>query len=141
MADTSVTPEVTVEGADGTSISLSGEHGHLVLETSWANLDAGAWERLKAEGDRLLALAQQAEAEYMADPEGYCTACGENAGWFIGYDGPRHFRGPHKLVTGAERRELFTPEDGHAPQVAWRQPGVLPDGDAAPVDGEGSDLD
>ena len=63
------------------------------------------------------------DAEYMAEPEGYCIACGENASWFLGHDGPQHFRGPHKLVTGLERRELFTPEDGHAPQVAWRQPG------------------
>jgi len=63
------------------------------------------------------------EAEYMAEPEGYCTVCGANASWFLGHDGPQHFRGPHKLVTGAERRELFTPDDGHAPQVAWRQSG------------------
>jgi hypothetical protein len=62
-------------------------------------------------------------AEYMAEPEGYCTSCGANASWFLGREGPQHFRGPHKLVTGLERRELFTPEDGHAPQVAWRQSG------------------
>lgn len=63
------------------------------------------------------------EAEYLAEPDGYCTVCGANVSWFMGYDGPQHFRGPHKLVTGAERRELFTPEDGHASQVAWRQSG------------------
>src|SRR5450756_1950843 len=68
-----------------------------------------------------------AEAEYMAEPDGFCAACGENVAWFIGHDGPQHFRGPHKLVTGAERRELFTPDDGHAPQVAWRQPGQAQD--------------
>ena len=68
------------------------------------------------------------EAEYLAEPDGYCTACSENASWFLGHDGPQHFRGPHKLVTGAERRELFTPEDGHAPQVAWRSPDEAPGG-------------
>ena len=72
----------------------------------------------------------KAEAEYMADPEGYCAECGENVSWFIGYEGPQHFRGPHKLVTGSERRELFTPDDGHAPQVAWRQPGKAQGGQA-----------
>jgi hypothetical protein len=59
------------------------------------------------------------QAEYMAEPEGYCTACGGNVSHFIGYEGPQHFRGPHKLVTGAERRELF--DAGHAPAVAWRE--------------------
>ena len=44
------------------------------------------------------------EAEYMAEPEGYCIACGESVALFFGYDGPQHFRGPHKLVTGTERR-------------------------------------
>ena len=39
----------------------------------------------------------------MAEPDGYCTVCGENASWFLGYEGPQHFRGPHKLVTGAEQ--------------------------------------
>jgi hypothetical protein len=73
----------------------------------------------------------KAEAEYMADPEGYCIACGENVAWFMGHDGPQHFRGPHKLVTGAERRELFAPDDGHAPQVAWRQPDTTQDGGRA----------
>jgi hypothetical protein len=68
-------------------------------------------------------IEERDEAEYMADPEGYCTGCGENVAHFIGYEGPQHFRGPHKLVTGLERRELFTPDDGHAPQVAWRQSG------------------
>ena len=59
------------------------------------------------------------EAEYLAEPEDYCTACGANVSWFIGYQGPQHFRGPHKLVTGSERRELFDP--GHAPAVSWRE--------------------
>ena len=74
--------------------------------------------------DQLFArIEERDQSEYMAEPDGYCTVCGANASWFLGFEGPQHFRGPHKLVTGAERRELFTPEDGHAPQVAWRQSG------------------
>jgi hypothetical protein len=73
-------------------------------------------------------IEERDEAEYRAEPDGYCIACGENASWFIGFEGPQHFRGPHKLVTGSERRELFTPEDGHAPQVAWRYPDAAPGG-------------
>ena len=68
-------------------------------------------------------IEERDQAEYEAEPDGYCTVCGENASWFLGYEGPQHFRGPHKLVTGAEQRELFTAEDGHAPQVAWRPSG------------------
>lgn len=64
----------------------------------------------------------RAEAEYMSDPEGYCLACGENVAYFIGHDAPQHFRGPHKLVTGSERRELF--EAGHEPMIAWREAGA-----------------
>jgi hypothetical protein len=67
-------------------------------------------------------------AEYLAEAEGFCTVCGENVSWFLGYEGPQHFRGPHKLVTGTERRELF--DAGHAPAVAWRE------STAAAVDGE-----
>lgn len=63
------------------------------------------------------------EAEYLAEPEGYCTTCGENVAHFIGYEGPQHFRGPHKLVTGLERRELF--DAGHAPVIGWRAPLVV----------------
>jgi hypothetical protein len=58
------------------------------------------------------------EAEYMAEPEGYCVTCGENVAHFFGHDRPQHFRGPHKLVTGAEHRELF--EVDHEPVIAWR---------------------
>ena len=58
----------------------------------------------------------------MAEPEGYCTVCGENVSWFLGYEGPQHFRGPHKLVTGSERRELF--DAGHEPMIAWREAGA-----------------
>lgn len=79
--------------------------------------------------DELLGrIEERDQAEYMAEPDGYCAVCGENASWFIGYDGPQHFRGPHKLVTGSEGRELFAPEDGHAPQVAWRYPDEAPGG-------------
>ena len=59
------------------------------------------------------------EAEYLAEDEGYCTVCGANVSWFMGYEGPQHFRGLHKLVTGTERRELF--DAGHAPAIAWRE--------------------
>lgn len=69
----------------------------------------------------LLARAEDRDqAEYAAEPEGYCAACGANLAHFIGFEGWRHFTGPHKLITGSERRELFTPDDGHAPVVAWR---------------------
>jgi hypothetical protein len=68
------------------------------------------------------------EAEYLAEDEGYCTVCGANVSWFLGYEGPQHFRGPHKLRSGAERRELFDAD--HAPAVAWRE------SPAAVVDGE-----
>jgi hypothetical protein len=60
------------------------------------------------------------EAEYLAEPEGYCAVCGANVSWFVGHDGPQHFTGPHKLLSGSERCDLFTPGDGHAPEVAWR---------------------
>jgi len=90
-----------------------------------AVFDAAVADRSDTFADELAERADaRAEAEYMADPEGYCLACGANVAHFIGYDGPRHFRGPHKLVTGTERRELFTPEDGHAPRVAWREAGA-----------------
>ena len=32
------------------------------------------------------------------------------------------------IVGHSERRELFAPEDGHAPQVAWRSPDEAPGG-------------
>lgn len=63
--------------------------------------------------------AARNKAEYLAENEGYCTVCGENVSWFMGHEGPQHFRGPHKLVTGAERRELF--DAGHEPVTAWRE--------------------
>lgn len=68
------------------------------------------WDRVDAK------LAEEAAS----DPDGYCTVCGANVSWFCGYDGPRHFRGPHKLTTGTGRRELF--DAGHEPVVAWRYP-------------------
>jgi len=74
-----------------------------------------------------LAAEAKLNAEYMAEDEGYCAVCGANLACFTGYDGWQHFRGPHKLVTGAEHRELFTPDDGHGAVVAWRQPGDAQD--------------
>jgi hypothetical protein len=58
--------------------------------------------------------------EAAADPQGYCTTCGENAGHFIGYEGPRHFRGEGTAASPAELLDA-----GHEPAVAWR----YPDGD------------
>jgi hypothetical protein len=73
--------------------------------------------------DELLERIDARDAKEEAnEPEGYCSVCGANVSWFIGYEGPQHFRGPHKLITGSERRELFTPDDGHEPAVAWRYP-------------------
>lgn len=79
--------------------------------------------------------ARDAEEEANA-PEGYCKTCGANAGWFIGYEGLQHFRGPHRLVTGTERRELFTPDDGHEPAVAWRYPEEMPGAIEDAMDGD-----
>jgi hypothetical protein len=59
------------------------------------------------------------DEDLRAGPRGYCTTCGGNAGHFIGYDGPRHYRGEG---TAASPVELFTPDDGHEPAVAWRYP-------------------
>jgi hypothetical protein len=40
------------------------------------------------------------EAEYLAEPEGYCTVCGANVSWFIGYEGaaalPRPAQARHR---------------------------------------------
>jgi hypothetical protein len=80
--------------------------------------DRALVERLNVRRD------EDQEAEYLAEPESYCTACGENVSHFFGHEGPQHFRGPHKLITGAERRELFTPADGHEPVIAWRPAGA-----------------
>jgi len=67
-------------------------------------------------------IEERDQAEYEAEPEGYCTVCDENVSWFLGYEGPQHFRGPRKLVTGSERRELF--DAGHEPMIAWREAGA-----------------
>lgn len=88
---------------------------------------AAVMSRSEAFADELLERIDARDAEEEANaPDGYCTTCGANVSWFIGYAGPQHFRGPHKLATGAERRELFTPDDGHAPAVAWRYPEQQP---------------
>ena len=88
-----------------------------------AVFDAAVASRSQTFAAELLERVDAKLAEEAAnDPEGYCTVCGANVAWFIGCEGPQHFRGPHTLVTGSERRELFTPDDGHAPAVAWRYP-------------------
>jgi hypothetical protein len=81
--------------------------------------------RSESFADELLArIEDRDQAEYLAEPEGYCAVCGANVAHFIGYEGPQHFRGPHKLVTGGERRELFDAD--HAPAVAWRHAPAAP---------------
>ena len=50
-------------------------------------------------------------------PQGYCTACGGNAGHFTGYDGPRHYRGEGTVASPVELVDA-----GHEPVLAWRYP-------------------
>jgi hypothetical protein len=85
--------------------------------------DAAVTDRSETFADELFGrIEARDDAEYQAEPEGYCTVCGENVAHFFGYEGPQHFRGPHKLVTGGERRELF--DAGHEPVIAWREAGA-----------------
>jgi hypothetical protein len=71
-------------------------------------------------GQLVSELRQDEDLRAAGDPQGYCTVCGGNAGHFIGYEGPRHFRGEG---TAASPVEITDP--GHEPAVAWR----YPDGD------------
>ena len=57
-------------------------------------------------------------AEEEADaPQGYCTVCGSNVGWFLSYTGPQHYRGEGTVDSPVELLEL-----DHEPVVAWRYP-------------------
>jgi hypothetical protein len=59
------------------------------------------------------------EAEVDDDPEPYCSACGANAGIFIGHgDAWLHYTGEGTVASPVDLYDA-----GHAPVIAWRENG------------------
>lgn len=83
MSNPNVGEPVTVWGEDGIGVSLHRDYGCLVIKAGpGATLTPGAWEKVRAEGDRLIAEAQAVEAARLALEAGevppvaecgYCT--------------------------------------------------------------------